>query len=277
MIGGVILIGAVLVLGVFIFGRGGGGSNSGQQATSPVVVALQAIPQGTTFAAGQPLNQFFGLQKMPSSAIPFGAYTSVNQVSDVVKSAGCQPSGLATCRGEVTTTETIYQGLPIVSGMFSSLGSFRVAAGPAFRIPYGYVGIGISFSDVNSVLNSIQPGDDIDLIASYNGPETHQVSTTQYAMNDLRVIGVGGPPPPPPGSTGSSGAASASGGTLLLMVRYQQALLVQHLKDSAGIWTVSAVLRSAKETDIPHFKTLPVTDRWFFVKTSNGFTSRPPY
>lgn len=124
MIGGVILIGVVLALGVFLLGRGGGGSGSGQTATSPVVVALQAIPQGTTFAAGQPLGQFFGIQKLPTSAIPFGAYTSVNQVQDVVRSSGCQPSGLASCRGQVTTTETIYQGLPIVSGMFSTLGSF---------------------------------------------------------------------------------------------------------------------------------------------------------
>ena len=34
-----------------------------------------------------------------------------------------------------------------------------------------YVGIAVNFSDVNSVLGSIQPGDDIDIIASYVGAE----------------------------------------------------------------------------------------------------------
>ena len=71
--------------------------------------------------------------------------------------------------------------------------------------------------------------------------------------------------------------AANAGGTLVLLVRYQQALIIQHLKDFGGSWTISAVLRSAKETDIPHFKTIPVTARWFFVKQDNKFDFTNPY
>jgi len=163
----------------------------------------------------------------------------------------------------------------------------RVAAGPAFQIPYGYVAISMSFSDVNSVIGSIQPGDDVDLIASYTGgesPSDTKLKQTQYAMNDVRVIGVGGPPPAPaaPATSARPGGSSptaqnANGGSLLLLVRYQQALLIQHLKDFGGSWTTSAVLRSSKEADIPHFRTTPIAGRWFFTKADNHFDFKLPY
>jgi Flp pilus assembly protein CpaB len=271
---GIVIIVVVLLAGLFFLTRGS--SNTTQNTStrlSPVVVALQAIPEGTPFRAGQPLDTFFGVRQVPANAVPFGAYTGVAQIADYLKSTGCQPSGVAGCQGQVTTTETIYQGLPVVSGMFSSLGPFRVDAGPAFRIPYGYVGVALNLSDINSVVSSIHPGDDVDLIASYTGQASKlgvdAPPQTQYIMNDVRVIGVGGPPP------AAGATAAVGGGTLMILARYQQALIIQHLKDFG--WQLSAVLRSAKETDIPHFKTLPVTDRWFFFKTTNPFRTHLPY
>lgn len=290
MIGGGVVI-LVLLAGFFLT-RGGGSSQAASAApTSKVVVALQAIPQGTTFSAGQPLAQFFATQSIPTSIVPFGSYTSVNQISNLVRSSGCQPTKSPGCRGQLTVTQTIYQNLPVVSGMFSTLGQFRLSAGPAFQIPYGYVAIGINFSQTNSVLGSIQPGDDVDLMASLtgvegqNGSKTNVLTQTQYALNDLRVIGVNGPPAPAPTGAGatspssstSSTPPSGAGGQLLLLVRYQQALIIQHLKDFGGSWTTSVVLRSSKETDIPHFKTLPVTERWFFIKQADHFDFTNPY
>lgn len=287
---GVVVI--VLVLGAgFFFTRGSGGSKSAGPPEAPVVVALQSIPQGTTFQAGQPLTTFFGVRKVPTSVIPFGAYTDTNQITNLLQSQSCAHNGTTPgCRGTLTTTQTIYQNIPVVSGMFSTLGQYRTSAGPAFQIPYGYVAIGISLSDMNSVSGSIQPGDDVDLMASFTGSEANQKmkppTQTQYVLNDLRVIGVNGPPPTPSTNTGTSSTSSSSsssasssgnGGSLLLLVRYQQALIIQHLKDFGGSWTTSVVLRSAKETDIPHFKTLPVTARWFFTKQDNHFDYSDPY
>ena len=291
MIAGIGLIVLVLVGGLFLTSRGGNSSKPTQTAMAPVVVALQSIPQNTSFTAGEPLNAYFTVRQLPKDAVPFGAYTSVQQIASFLKSTGCQPSASAGCRGTFSTTQTIYQNLPVVAGMFTSLGQFRTVAGPAFQIPYGYVGIAVSFSDVNSVLGSIQPGDDIDIIASYTGAEGGNTKNdapkqTQYVMNDMRVIGVGGPPPAPAnnpasgtkvGQTATQTQPQTAGGTLLLMVRYQQALLIQHLKDFGGSWQLSAVLRSSKETDIPHFRTTPVTGRWMFVKQQNHFDFTLPY
>jgi len=297
MIGiGVIVL--VLIGGLFFLNKGGsgsGGSRAAVSSTQPVVVALQAIPQGTTLMAGQPLNTFFTTEQVPPSLVPFGAYTSVSQIDNVLKSAGCNPAGVAGCRGQVTTTQTIYQKMPVVSGMFSTLGQYRTQAGPAFQIPYGYVAQTISLSAANSVQGAIQPGDDIDIIASLTSLENTGANSsnvpkqTQYALNDIRVIGINGPPPAPPtisanGKTSSSSSASTapatdttSGGSLTVLVRYQQALIIQHMKDFGGTWSMSVVLRSSKETDIPHFRTLPVFGNWFFTKQDNHFDYKSPY
>jgi Flp pilus assembly protein CpaB len=291
MIIGVVVI-ALVLGGAFFLSRGGKSKGTTATAQSPVVVALQTIPQGTTLLAGEPLGQFFGVRQVPTTLVPFGSYSNVKQIDKLVQSVGCQPRRIAGCRGQLTVTQTIYQNLPVVSGMFSTLGQFRTAAGPAFQIPYGFVAIAVQFGESNSVLGSINPGDDVDLIASLtslenkNGGPASTPTQTQYVLNDVRVIGVNGPPPAPTTSTSSTPSSSANnnsnpnngqGGQLILLVRYQQALIIQHLKDFGGSWTMSVVLRSSKETDIPHFKTLPVFARWFFVKQENHFDAASPY
>jgi Flp pilus assembly protein CpaB len=277
MIIGIIVIIVVLLLFFVLQNRGGGSSTGSATAekSTPVVVALQTIPQGTTFRAGQPLTTYFGVKNFPASLVPFGAYSSVKQVANVATSAGCQNN--AACAGTITTTQTIYQSVPIVSGMFSTLGQYRQTQTPSFNIPLGFVGIAISLSDVNSVLNSIEAGDNIDLIGSYTGGG-HGINTstppqTQYLFNNLKVISVGGPPANP--SATGTGTPSAGGGTLLVLAKLQEALVIQHLKDFG--WQLSAVLPSAKEPSIPHFRTLPVTDKWLFVKMANPFRTNPGY
>ena len=282
-----ILVGIVVIvlvlLAAFLISRGGGGSSgTTAQPEVHVVVALQSIPSGTTITPSQ-VSDFFTETKLPQNIVPFGAYKSKAAITNLIKSTGCQPNGTPGCTAQVTTTQTIYQNLPVVSGMFSTLGQFRAAAGPAFQIPYGYVAIAVNFSATNSVLGSINAGDDVDLIASLTGAEgttgSKIVTQTQYVMNDLRVISVNGPPAAPAGGSNANAATNGStnGGSLLVLVRYQQALIIQHLKDFGGSWAISVVLRSSKETDIPHFKTLPVTGRWFFIKQSNHFDFTNPY
>lgn len=275
---GIIVIIIVLLLFFVLQNRGGSGTTTGTQKLTPVVVAIQTIPQGTTFRAGQPLTTYFGTQNYPANAVPFGAYTSVKQVANVATSAGCTRNITPTCAGTITTTQTVYQGIPVVSGMFSTLGQYRQTQTPSFNIPLGYVGIAISLSEVNAVLNSIMAGDNIDLIGSYTGGG-HGVNPstppqTQYLFNNLKVISIGGPPANQSAS-GTTTAASAGGGTMLVLAKLQEALVIQHLKDFG--WTLSAVLPSAKEPSIPHFRTLPVTDKWLFVKMSNPFRTNPGY
>ena len=273
ILAGVVVVVLVLGVGLFLLNRNNGSSTPASVAvtTVPEVVAIQTIPQGTVFKQGQDLSTFFVVRQAPPSLVPIGAYTSVAQIQALAASTGCSP-GQTGCAPQITTTQTIYQNAPVASGMFSNLGQFRNAAGPSFTIPYGYVGIALNFDPINSVINSIYPGDDIDVIASYHGAAVKGIDAqpqTQYVMNDLRVLSVNAPP------SAQTGSAAVGGGLLLVLARYQQALVIQHLKDFG--WQLSAVLRSAKETDIPHFKTVPVTDRWFWTKAQNPLKTDPGY
>jgi Flp pilus assembly protein CpaB len=269
---GIVVVVVVLGLGLFLNNRGGSSTpQTAAVATVPEVVAIQTIPQGTIFKAGQDLGTFFVVRQAPPSLVPVGAYSSIAQIQSLASSTGCAP-GQTGCVAQVTTTQTIYQNAPVASGMFSNLGQFRNAAGPSFTIPYGYVGIALSLDPINSVIGSIFPGDDIDVIASYHGATIKGITAqpqTQYVMDDVRVLSVNQPP------SAQTGSAAIGGGTLLVLARFQQALVIQHLKDFG--WQLSAVLRSAKETDIPHFKTLPVTDRWFWKKLQNPLKTDPGY
>jgi len=273
--GGVVIV-AVLLIGLFVMSRGGGSSSGSSASVQPEVVALQTVPQGKVFRSGDSFGQYFTVKQVPSDLVPFGAYSSVQQISALTNTPGCGAVHALGCQGEITTTQTVFQNAPVVAGTFSTLGEYRTGEGPAFAIPYGYVGTAISFGADNAVLGSVNPGDDIDLLASYHpqGATSLSGGQTQYVLNDVRVLSVNGPPTVPggttSGSTTSQSSGSGSGGGMVLLVTYQQALEIQHLKDFG--WTLSCVLRSAKETDIKHFKTLPVTDNWFYTEGSNHFT-----
>ncbi|HLJ67888.1 MAG TPA: RcpC/CpaB family pilus assembly protein [Chloroflexota bacterium] len=290
---GVGVIVVVLVAGFLLTNHGGQSSNASASGALPVVVAVQDIPQGTVFKAGDPISQYFTVKQAPKTLVPFGAYQAVKQITDLTLTPGCGPVRAAGCQGQITTTQTIYQNSPVVSGMFTQLGQYRQGVSPSFALPYGYVGIAVNFDPVNSVYGSVFPGDDVDLIASYHGQKVAGLKAppqTQFVLNDLRVISVNGPPVVPGGTTspstsnsssnsssspGSTSNNQANGGSLILLVRFQQALEIQHLKDFG--WQLSVVLRSPKETDIPHFQTQPVTDRWFFVKGTNTLKTDPGY
>ncbi len=273
----------VLIIGAgFFLTRGSGSGSSPPPAVAadqtPLLVAQQTIPAGTVFSQGEALTPFFLVKQVPVSVVPLGGYHSPDQVAALTHTGGCGPVRAAGCAGQLTSTQTIFQGEPIVEGMFSTLGQYRQAPGPSFAIPYGFVAIAVNFDADNSVLGSVQPGDTIDLMASWKGGKIggQKVSgQTQYALTDLRVISVNQPPAISGNSPSAPANAPAAGGSVVLLVRYQQALEIQHLKDFG--WQLSCVLRSAKQAGILHFKTLPVTDKWFFVKTANGFKSNPGY
>jgi Flp pilus assembly protein CpaB len=287
---GIIIL--VVLVTLFLSMRGGGSKNT-ETASAPietrsVVFSTQAIPSGTTFKYGEPLATYFTVKQVDPALVPLGAYSSVQQIENVIKGNGCQPQTTPGCAGQISTTQTIYQNIPVVSGMFTTLGPYRSAAGPAFTIPYGYVAISLDLNNANAVAGSIQPGDTIDLMASYTGTASRTMVSappqTQYIMSNVKVIGIGTLPgpsaQPSSGSSTPSATTQAQGGTaagsIVILARYQQALVLQHLKDFG--WQLSAVLRSAHDAaSIPHFKTMPVTDRWFFVKSSNPFQSNPGY
>jgi Flp pilus assembly protein CpaB len=286
---GIVIVVIVIVGGLFFLLRGSGSSSSTNGtpvAVVPVtvVVAVQPVPQGTQLTASQ-VNTYFK-QTTITGAVPSDAFSTLNQLTAVISGAP---------NGSVTATQTIYQNSAVVPGMFTTVGLYRTGQTPSFAIPYGYDAEAVSFDTLNSVLGSINAGDAIDIMASFKGKTAstgpnglgslNPPPQTQFVLTDLRVISVNAPPTTPNGGastttvsatpTPAPATAPAAGGTLLVLVRYQQALELQHLKDFG--WDISAVLRSAKQQTIPHLKTLPVTDKWFFVKTQTPLRNSPGY
>src|SRR6516165_679287 len=90
---GIVVIVLVLGIGFFLMNRGGGGSVKANSPTGtvPVVVAQQAIPQGTIFKAGENLNGLFQVKPVPTALAPFGAYSKVSQITALTKTQGCGP------------------------------------------------------------------------------------------------------------------------------------------------------------------------------------------
>src|SRR5438270_11617900 len=117
---GIIIVALVLIVGLYLATRSSGGSSGGspsttaQGKTTHVVVARKSIPAGTTFTTTQNLNNYFQVEDMPASLAPIASYPSTQAISSVIKSGGCQPSYQPGCQGQITATQTIYQGLPVV-------------------------------------------------------------------------------------------------------------------------------------------------------------------
>ena len=286
---GIVIVVIVIVAALFFALRGSGSSSPSKGSTAAVVpvtvvVASQAVPQGTQLSVSQ-VPTYFKQTTVPNTAVPSDAFSTLDQLRGVITGAP---------NGTVTATQTIYQNAAVVPGMFTTVGLYRTGQTPAFVIPYGYDAEAVSFDTLNSVLGSINAGDNIDIMASFKGRATttgpnglgslNPPPQTQFVLTDLRVLSVNAPPPVAGGTqpvtvsatpTAVPATAPAAGGTLLVLVRYEQALELQHLKDFG--WDISAVLRSAKQQTIPHLKTLPVTDKWFFVKTQTPLRQNPGY
>ena len=92
ILAGIVVVVLVLGIGLFLTNRGGSGTpQTGAVATVPEVVAIQTIPTGTNYKAGQDLNTFFVVRQAPPSLVPVGAYTSIAQIESLASSTGCPP------------------------------------------------------------------------------------------------------------------------------------------------------------------------------------------
>src|SRR5947209_4923144 len=95
---GLVVIVLVLGAGFFLSNRGGGNKRASASATTlSEVVAVEPVPQGTVFTSGQTLSAYFTVRQAPKSLVPFGAYSSVGQISGLMQSPGCGPVKAAGC------------------------------------------------------------------------------------------------------------------------------------------------------------------------------------
>lgn len=263
------ILGIVLTLlsmgGVYFISRSA--TKSGQ-GTGQVLVASRQIPANTVFTSVADVNTWLKPVTVSTSTTPVGSFASVRAFQHQMLNAGKQ-----------ATTEAIAANEPVVSTMFTNIGSTRTGVTPAFGLKRGDVAISLQVSAVNDSAQSVQPGDYVDIISSFvkgsggsGGGDTspiHLPTQTQYVLQNIKVMAIGQITPSAPTGT-ASGASSGGDATMLtLEVDHQTALIIQHLKDFSGSWATSVVLTSA----LTHrkYQTAPVKLGWFVSKLYDNF------
>jgi pilus assembly protein CpaB len=233
-----------LLVGVLVYAAVGAAQGMGH-ATSMVVVARQQIPERTLFT-GSNVDELLTLREFPTDLVPEGALTQpVNAV------------------GKVATTK-LAPG-EVVLGTIDRLASGEGAtARPAASIPRDKVALAINATESLSVAGAVQPGDRVDVIATWNRPNSGTV--TKNIFQDVRVFAVGrwqreGPPP-----AGSNNQVA----TVTLLLDYDQAAVLEHLIQTGG--GISLALRRFDQTDqqgTEPITTEAITRRFFGIDGSS--------
>ncbi len=211
------------------------------RSTTTVVVARQAIPERTLFT-GTNVDQLLTTRQLPTDVVPADALT---RPGEAIGKANTTPLAA----GEIVL------GTPdrLASGEGAS-------ARPAATIPRDKVALAIPATDAVAVAGAVQPGDRVDVIATWS--RTSGQSVAQDIFQDVRVFAVG----PWRGSSGgpvagavSAATSAATGGgptsAITLLLDYQQAVILEYLLQNGG--HVSLALRRFDQgDDVP---TEPVT------------------
>jgi pilus assembly protein CpaB len=216
-------VGAVLALlvGVAVYVALTAASGFGR-AASTIVVARQEIPERTLFT-GANVNELLTTRQVPPDAAPADA---LRQPSEAIGRA---------------TTRSLAPGEPVLGTPDRLVSGEGAAARAAAVIPRDKLAIAIPATDAMSVAGALQPGDRVDVIATWARPNGQNV--TQNIFHDVRVFAVGrwqgGSSGGLPGAAAAAaGAASGGGGnptsTITLLLDYQQAVIAEYLLQSGG-------------------------------------------
>ncbi|HLI27868.1 MAG TPA: Flp pilus assembly protein CpaB [Chloroflexota bacterium] len=183
---------------------------SAGRATTTVVVAREAIPERTLFT-GSNIDQLLTTRQVPSELVPPGA---VPQPAQLIGKA----TTVALAPGEIV--------LDTPERLASSVGG---AAGvrPSALIPRDKVALAIPASETLTVAGAVQPGDRVDVIATWNRANNEPVARTIF--QDVPVFAVG--PWQPEGRPRASNTPVA---TVTLLLDYQQAVVLEYLLETGG-------------------------------------------
>jgi len=261
-----ILLGVVLTLismmGVYFIAKQA--TKSSSPGTTQVLVASREIPSHTVFSSASQIGSWLSVLSVPSTTVPIGSFATADAF---VKSE--------LSSGKVATSETIYPKEVVLGSMFAGLGSR-----PTYTNSYGLstddVAISMQAPVVDESGGAIQPGDYVDIIASYlpggggSGPTAQLPShpaQTQFVLQNIKVVAIG--TWVPSGSGSSSSAASSASTMLTFGVTRKLALIIQNLKDFSGSWETSVVLRSAYSDRV--YSTSPIDATYYFNHLRNNF------
>jgi Flp pilus assembly protein CpaB len=209
------------------------------RSTTQVVVARQQIPDRTLFTTAN-MDQFLATRAVPTDSVPEGALThpaaAVGKTSTVRVAAG-----------------------EIVLGTPDRLASAEgLTARPAAVIPRDKVALAIKASETVSVAGAIQPGDHVDVYATWNRGNSQ--SATRNIFQDVRVFAVGRWTSE---DRLQAAAANSRPETITLLLDYQQASVLEYLIQTGS--AVSLALRRFDQTeDMPTQTVMAESLSWYF-------------
>lgn len=191
--------------------------------TTPVVVAARQIPDRTLFTASN-VPTLLTTRTLPSDAVPLGA---ARNPAEVIGKATL----LALLPGEVV--------IDLPDRLVSGEGT---GARPSASIPRDKVALAISTSESMSLAGALQPGDRVDVIATWTTGANQPIA--QAIFPDVRVFAVGRRLDDARGRTVTTGTGGASGpgeapGTVTLLLDPQQAVTTQYLLQNGGSITLA--------------------------------------
>ncbi|HZQ09031.1 MAG TPA: Flp pilus assembly protein CpaB [Anaerolineae bacterium] len=206
--------------------------------TTKVVVAFQQVPSRSEISADQ-IGQVDWPQRVPT---PIGAYENP---ADVVGKLSLVP---------------IYAGEPVINQMVISKDDAEARhSNAALILDKGTVAIAFGVSLNSDVAEAIQPGDRVDLIATYTADVPNpafpgQYVVTQKTLENLLILQVG-PWPRDVGEQSSSGGGGGGINIVTFQVQEQDALVLKQIENTASSYAFA--LRAANDDEI--FQTEPVT------------------
>jgi Flp pilus assembly protein CpaB len=147
----------------------------------------------------------------------------------------------------------IYPGQPIIPQVLIDKEQIQEThSNAALLLEKGMVAKAMPISLVTGVADALQPGDRVDIIATFRAQSTTAASAvaTNRTLADVLILQVGPWPPP---NTKTQPAASAS--VITFQLKEQDALALQYIMEYAA--SVSLVLRAANDHEILQLE--PVT------------------
>jgi len=231
---GIILLAVVLgiVTAVLIWKYMRGQEQLNRANWVPVVVAAIDIKPRTKIT-----REMVRFEKFPSELV---AETSLRRIEDAVD---------RTTQTDIATKDQVRSTSLLAPGQNFGL---------ALKVPEGMRAVAIAGDEVRFVGTSVQPGDHVDIIATYFDPRTKQ-DVTKVILQNLLVLAV---------NRGDTEAGSKGGGaqsSMTLAVKPEQTELLKAAERSG---TMSVTLRSHKDKDI--LQLTGVTPRDLAAGTGQG-------
>ncbi len=198
--------------------------------TTKLVVAFQEVAPRSEIVPGH-----VGVAEWPKALpTPVGAFTQPDQVIGKLATASLSP------------------GQPITAKMVVDKKDLQEThSNAALILEKASVAIAMPISIKTDVAEAIQPGDRVDIIATFKSQnQNNQAVATQRVLGDVLVLQVG--PWPAAGAKAQSGGAAT---VLTLQLKEQDALALQYTLDFAS--SVTLALRPANDHDLIQLE--PVT------------------